>query len=247
MPKKNASPHYDVERDRIIAKHESYIRYALAAGGLLSSVLSGGVGTAFAYFFLVILYGELSKLDQIAKVERKAREEIGEAALASLLFEKFVADNTGWKLYSRLDDNRIYIPTLKNYLSILLISPTGQSFAISVKCLRGDKVTVFWDEKRSALRYRNRNGKHKWGQDPVIELEQQVEYMMKKTELLNASPVKIVTFPQPIKVKTEGNLAALVSNSTVMQVRDSYVVEEIVLENVVKSKLRRRKLRRTTS
>lgn len=245
MPRKNISYNYDEERNRFIEKQESYMRYALAAAGLLASVFSGGVGTFFSYGFVVILYRELEKLSDIYIADRYAREEIGELIIASYLYDKFVASKKGWKLYSRLQENRIYIPPNNDYIDILLVSPTKRGFAISVKYLRGEN-TVFYDTKRSILRYRNRKGTKHWKIDPISEIREQSKYIVAKG-IVREQPFLFVTFPEPITVSTEQNVATQVGELEVLKVNDVWVIEQVDLEEILRFNIRRRKFIGDTS
>lgn len=235
LNKEGSPPKLSNVEDRKRARdfYLSYSFLASSASAWRAVILTGSFGLSpaallLAAFILLNQGGKFHRLLQDAKRESEAKVKV-----AQLLAEHFLP--AGGQLYSPLQDNCLRLPD-GGYIDIFLSLPDGQSFAISVKSLKGAKDTVFYDNKAKELRYRNRHGKQRWSEEPISELKSLVELLLLRRELGSTAPTMIVVFPSPVQVKVWENVAVQVGELEVLQVGGVYLIEEnnlVALINLV--------------
>ena len=182
-------------------------------------------------------------LKQTAKTTIKSpadlqREEKAAPKIARLLEENFLAQ--GAQIYSSLHKNQVFLPETDNHLDILLKFPSGETFAIAVISLKGERDTVFYDHAAQKLRYRHGKVKKRWLLDPTVKIRQQVDSLSGHTDLFEKDqpPSLIVVLTSPVRVKVWEDVAAQVGDLTVLYLNGVYVIEEknlIALIELLKS------------
>lgn len=203
---------------------------SIATGSALQAILAGSLMGIFSFPALLLLSTVLGKY--VLQFHRTAldilREEEAERKIAQLLKDTYL-DNGG-EIYSILDDNPLIIPNPDeyepDYLDIGLCLPSGQWLAISVKALKGKKDSVYIDQNTQSLRYRRARGVQRWGIYPLDELKRQIAWFKENTQIFKTSPLGIIVFMEPAKLKLFDDIALKFGETKVLCLDDIYIVQE---------------------